>query len=118
MRFSVYVRLRTCAQYASMSEYRRVFDVWHMWRLATHDSEDYQKQLADFQKSSTDFQLTVRIFAHSAETFCLAPCEQQDKYAPAARYVYVEKTQHCKSTLTIVSNLHENTEVYRPSGQY
>ena len=29
---------------------RRVFDVWHMWRLATHESEDFQKQSEDFHK--------------------------------------------------------------------
>ena len=39
---------------------RHVFDVWHMWRLATRESADFQKQLPDFQ-------LTARLFTHSAD---------------------------------------------------
>ena len=53
---------------------RCMFDVRNMWRLATRES-------ADFQKQSTDFQLTARLFTHSAENICLAPREQQVKHA-------------------------------------
>ena len=52
-----------------------MFDVGHMWRLATRESADFQKQLADFH-------LTAQHFTHSAETFCLATREQQAKHAP------------------------------------
>ena len=59
---------------------RRVFDVGHMWRLATRKS-------ADFQKQSAEFHLTAQHFTHSAETFCLATREQQAKHAPADEFL-------------------------------
>ena len=55
-----------------------------MWRLATRES-------ADFQKQSADFHLTAQHFTHSAETFCLATREQQAKHAPVLFTYYIDK---------------------------
>ena len=57
-----------------------MFDVWHVWRLATRAT----REAADFQKQWADIQLTARLFAHSAEKVCLAPREQQSKHARQA----------------------------------
>ena len=66
--------------------------MWHMWRLGTRDSADFQKQSADFQKQSADFQLTARLFTHSAEMLLPWPTrEQQAKHAP-------------EDTLTVLDN--------------
>ena len=62
-----------CKAY-TMAENRHVSDVW---RLATREAADFQKQWADIQ-------LTARLFAHSAEKVCLAPREQQSKHARQA----------------------------------
>ena len=69
-----------------------MFDVGHMWRLATRESADFQKQSVAFQKQSADFHLTAQHFTHSAETFCLATREQQAKHAPEQKSGNLDET--------------------------
>ena len=48
---------------------RRGLDEWHMWRLATRESADFQKQAADFQKQSADFQKQSAAFQKQSADF-------------------------------------------------